>query len=175
MYKQLLTSIAPRTARIGVIGLGYVGLPLALEWARAGFQVTGIDIDPQRVALCKKGKSWISDISSDDLSILVREGRLTATTETAILAELYAVSICVPTPLNKTKDPDIGPVLNAVNAIVTHLHQGLLIVLESTTYPGTTDELILPCLNQAGLTVGEDFILAFSHERIDPNNKQYSL
>ncbi len=175
MYKQLLTRISERTAHIGVIGLGYVGLPLAVEWARAGFLVTGFDIDPQRVAMCQKGKSWISDISSDDLAILVRNGQLTATTETAAFAELDAISICVPTPLNKTKDPDIAPVLNAVDAIVAHLHPGQLIVLESTTYPGTTDELILPLLSKTGLTVGEDFFLAFSPERIDPDNKQYGL
>jgi UDP-N-acetyl-D-glucosamine dehydrogenase len=175
MHKQLLTCITERTARIGVIGLGYVGLPLAVEWARAGFQVTGIDIDPRRVAMCQKGLSWIAEIPSDDLAVLVREERLTATTETTVLAELDAVSICVPTPLNKTKDPDIGPVLNAIDAIVAHLHQGQLIVLESTTYPGTTDELILPRLKSTGLAVGDDFFLAFSPERIDPNNKQYRL
>jgi UDP-N-acetyl-D-glucosamine dehydrogenase len=175
MHKHLLTSINQRTARIGVIGLGYVGLPLAVEWARAGFQVTGIDIDPQRIDMCKKGISWISEVPSDDLAMLVQENRLTATTETVVLAELDAVSICVPTPLNKTKDPDIGPVLSAIDAIVAYLHQGQLIVLESTTYPGTTDELILPRLKSTGLTVGDDFFLAFSPERIDPDNKQYGL
>jgi UDP-N-acetyl-D-glucosamine dehydrogenase len=175
VYQDLLTGISQRTARIGVIGLGYVGLPLAVEWARAGFLVTGIDIDPQRIALCQQGVSWISGVSSDDLAVLVREGRLTATTDAAVLSELDAISICVPTPLNKTKDPDIGAVLNSVEAIVAHLHQGQLIVLESTTYPGTTDELILPRLSQTGLTVGEDFFLAFSPERIDPGNKHYGL
>ena len=149
MHKQLLTRINQRTARVGVIGLGYVGLPLAIEWARANFMVTGIDIDPQRVAMCKEGQSWVSDISSDDLAVLVQKGRLTATTEPAALAELDAISICVPTPLNKTKDPDIGPVLNAVDAIAAHLHQGQLIVLESTTYPGTTDETH-PTTSQSG-------------------------
>jgi UDP-N-acetyl-D-glucosamine dehydrogenase len=175
MHKQLLTRISERTARIGVIGLGYVGLPLAIEWAQAGFSVTGIDIDPERVAMCQKGISWISDVPSDTLAALVQDGHLTATTNQEVLAELDAVSICVPTPLNKTKDPDIGPVLNAIDAIIAHLHPGQLIVLESTTYPGTTDELILPRLNKFGLTVGEDFFLAFSPERIDPDNKQYGL
>ncbi|MBV9021091.1 MAG: nucleotide sugar dehydrogenase [Ktedonobacteraceae bacterium] len=175
MYQHLLTHITQRTARIGVIGLGYVGLPLATEWARAGFRVTGIDIDAQRVAMCQQGISWIADIPSDDLAALVREERLTATTDIAVLAELDAISICVPTPLNKTKDPDISAVLSAVDAILTYLHQGQLIVLESTTYPGTTDELILPRLSQTGLTVGEDFFLAFSPERIDPGNKYYTL
>lgn len=176
MYQQqLLSRIAERTARIGVIGLGYVGLPLALGWARAGFRVTGLDVDAQRVDLCKQGISWISDVSSDELAKLVQEGRLTATTDMEELADLDAVSICVPTPLNKTKDPDIGAVLSAVEAIGTYLYPGQLIVLESTTYPGTTDELILPRLSQTGLTVGEDFFLAFSPERTDPGNARFGL
>ncbi|MBV9688725.1 MAG: nucleotide sugar dehydrogenase [Ktedonobacteraceae bacterium] len=175
MYQHLLTRITQRTARVGVIGLGYVGLPLATEWARAGFRVTGIDIDAQRVAMCQQGVSWIADIASHDLAALVREDRLTATTDMTVLAELDAVSICVPTPLNKTKDPDISAVLSAIDAVLAYLRRGQLIVLESTTYPGTTDELILPCLSQTGLTVGEDFFLAFSPERIDPGNKYYTL
>jgi UDP-N-acetyl-D-glucosamine dehydrogenase len=175
VHQQLLTRITQPRARIGVIGLGYVGLPLAVEWARAGFSVTGIDISSQRVAMCKQGTSWIADVSSEDLAILVQEGRLTATTDTTIPAELDAVSICVPTPLNKTKDPDIGAVLSAIDAIAAHLHKGQLIVLESTTYPGTTDELVLPRLSQTGLMVGEDFFLAFSPERTDPGNKHYCL
>lgn len=175
MHQQLLARIAQRTARIGVIGLGYVGLPLAVEWARAGFLVTGIDSDPQRVAMCQQGTSWISDISSAVIAALVREGRLTASTDMAALAKLDAVSICVPTPLNKTKDPDISAVLSAVEAIAAHLHRGQLIVLESTTYPGTTDELILPRLCQTDLTVGLDFFLAFSPERTDPGNGNYGL
>lgn len=175
MHQHLLTLITQRTAHIGVIGLGYVGLPLAIEWARAGFYVTGIDIDPHRVAMCQKGISWIPDVSTDDIALLVNEGRLTATTDMTVLSELDAVSICVPTPLNKTKDPDISAVLNAVEAIAAHLHHGQLIVLESTTYPGTTDELILPLLSQSSLKVGTDFFLAFSPERIDPNNSHYGL
>jgi UDP-N-acetyl-D-glucosamine dehydrogenase len=172
---HLLAHIAQRTAQIGVIGLGYVGLPLAIELSRAGFRVTGIDIDSQRVTMCQQGISWISDVSSDDLTGLVLEGRLSATSNTSILAELDAVIICVPTPLNKTKDPDISAVLSAVEAIAAHLHSGQLIVLESTTYPGTTDELILPQLSQTGLEVGVDFFLAFSPERTDPGNNHYGL
>ena len=175
MLQHLLTHITQRTARIGVIGLGYVGLPLAFEWARAGFWVTGIDIDPRRVALCQQGVSWISDVSSDDLAKLVRESRITATTDMAALADLDTISICVPTPLTKTKDPDISAILSAVEAIVTYLHPGQLIVLESTTYPGTTDELILPKLSEGGLSVGMDFFLAFSPERTDPGNSHYNL
>src|SRR5712692_1192774 len=122
MHEQLLMRITHHAAHIGVIGLGYVGLPLAVEWARAGFLVTGIDIDHQRVAMCQQGTSWISDVPSSNLAAFVHEGRLTATTDTARLAELDAVSICVPTPLNKTKDPDIGAVLDAVEALAAHLH-----------------------------------------------------
>jgi UDP-N-acetyl-D-glucosamine dehydrogenase len=125
--------------------------------------------------MCQQGISWISDVSSDDLTGLVLEGRLSATSNTSILAELDAVIICVPTPLNKTKDPDISAVLSAVEAIAAHLHSGQLIVLESTTYPGTTDELILPQLSQTGLEVGVDFFLAFSPERTDPGNNHYGL
>jgi UDP-N-acetyl-D-glucosamine dehydrogenase len=172
---HLLAHITQRTAQVGVMGLGYVGLPLAVELARAGFRVTGIDIDSQRVTMCQQGISWISDVSSDDLTGPVREGRLSATSNMAILAELDAVIICVPTPLNKTKDPDISAVLSAVEAIAAHLHSGQLIVLESTTYPGTTDELILPQLSQTGLGVGVDFFLAFSPERTDPGNSHYGL
>lgn len=175
MKQQLLARITQRTARIGVVGLGYVGLPLAVAWARAGFLVTGIDIDPRRVGMCQQGMSWISDVPSEDLAALVREGRLTATTDTSALATLDAISICVPTPLNKTKDPDISAVLDTVEAIVAHLRRGQLIVLESTTYPGTTDELVLPRLCQTGLSVGVDFFLGFSPERIDPGNKLYGL
>jgi UDP-N-acetyl-D-glucosamine dehydrogenase len=175
-YSQLLlVRIVQRTARIGVIGLGYVGLPLATEWARAGFLVTGFDIDSERVAMCQDGKSWIDDVASDDLAALVREGFLTVTTDLSILAELDAVSICVPTPVNKSKDPDIRAILGAVDAIANYLHRGQLIVLESTTYPGTTDELILPRLRATGLQEGVDFFLAFSPERIDPGNSNYSL
>lgn len=176
MYQQqLLSKIAERTARIGVIGLGYVGLPLAMGWARSGFRVTGLDVDERRVGLCSQGISWISDVPSDELAELVQGGYLTATTDMQVLAGLDAVSICVPTPLNKTKDPDIAAVLSAVEAIGSYLHCGQLIVLESTTYPGTTDELILPRLSQTGLSVGEDFFLAFSPERTDPGNARFGL
>lgn len=176
MYQQqLLSKIAERTARIGVIGLGYVGLPLAMGWAKSGFRVTGLDVDERRVGLCSQGISWISDVPSDELAELVQGGYLTATTDMQVLAGLDAVSICVPTPLNKTKDPDIAAVLSAVEAIGSYLHCGQLIVLESTTYPGTTDELILPRLSQTGLSVGEDFFLAFSPERTDPGNARFGL
>ncbi len=175
LSQQLIDKIALRTARIGVIGLGYVGLPLALAWAQEGFHVTGIDIDARRVEMCQHGTSWITDIASDDLASLVKQGLLHATTDMSVLSELDAVSICVPTPLNKTKDPDVSAVLSAIEAIAAHLHEGQLIVLESTTYPGTTDELVLPSLGRSGLSVGEEFFLAFSPERTDPANGRYGL
>jgi len=175
-YSQyLLDRIIQRTARVGVIGLGYVGLSLATEWARAGFSVTGIDIDPRRVSMCQQGKSWITDVASEDIGALVREGSLIPTTDFTVLAGLDAVAICVPTPLNKAKEPDLGAILDVVNAIASYLHPGQLIVLESTTYPGTTDECILPYLQQTGLNVGVEYFLAFSPERIDPGNTHYNL
>lgn len=173
--QRLLTRIMQRTARVGVIGLGYVGLSLATEWARAGFLVTGIDIDPQHVHLCQQGKSWITDVSSEDLATYVSEGYLIPTADLTVLSELDTVAICVPTPLKEAREPDLGAILDVVNAIAAYLHPGQLIVLESTTYPGTTDECILPCLQKTGLNVGEDFFLAFSPERIDPGNTRYNL
>jgi UDP-N-acetyl-D-glucosamine dehydrogenase len=173
--ERLQTRIIQRTAQIGVVGLGYVGLSLAVEWAKAGFFVTGIDIDTHRINMCQQGKSWISDVASENLEPLVSDGYLTPTTDLAVLAQLDAVAICVPTPLNIAKEPDLEAIIDVVNAIASYLHPGQLIVLESTTYPGTTDELILPCLQQTGLQVGVDFFLAFSPERIDPGNTLYSF
>ena len=172
---RLLTRITERSARIGVVGLGYVGLPLAIGWACAGFLVTGIDIDPLRVDMCLQSKSWIADVPSEDLGALVREGQLTATTDTSVFTELDVITICVPTPLNEAKQPDIGAILKVVDAIAASFHPGQLIVLESTTYPGTTDECILPRLQQSGLKVGEEFFLGYSPERIDPGNTHYGL
>lgn len=168
--QRLQTRIIQRTARIGVIGLGYVGLSLAIEWAHAGFLVTGIDIDTRRISMCQQGKSWIGDVASKDLEALVNDGYLTPTTDLKVLMQLDAVAICVPTPLNTAKEPDLEAINYVVNAIASYLHPGQLIVLESTTYPGTTDELILSRLQQTGLQVGVDFFLAFSPERIDPGN-----
>src|SRR5436305_4754653 len=172
---RLLTRITERSARIGVVGLGYVGLPLAIGWACAGFLVTGIDIDPLRVDMCLQSKSWIADVPSEDIGALVREGQLRATTDTSVFTELDVITICVSTPLNEAKQPDIGAILTVVDAIAASLHPGQLIVLESTTYPGTTDECILPRLQQSGLKVGEEFFLAYSPERIDPGNTHYGL
>jgi UDP-N-acetyl-D-glucosamine dehydrogenase len=173
--RLVFARIIERSARIGVVGLGYVGLPLAIGWARAGFLVTGIDIDPLRVEMCMQSKSWTVDVPSEELGALVQEGQLKATTNTSVFAELDVITICVPTPLNEAKQPDIAAILTVVDAIAATLHPGQLIVLESTTFPGTTDEYILPLLQQSGLKVGEDFFLGYSPERIDPGNTRYSL
>lgn len=175
MYQHLLDSIAQRTVKIGVIGLGYVGLPLAMAWAQAGFAVTGVDSDPQRVDLCRQGISWVTDISSAELSSLIRSGQMRATTEMAVLENLDVITVCVPTPLNKTKDPDVSIILEVVDTIAAQLRPGQFIILESTTYPGTTEELVLPRLSRNGLCVGQHFFLAFSPERTDPANPNYTL
>jgi UDP-N-acetyl-D-glucosamine dehydrogenase len=170
----LKDKIDARSARIGVIGLGYVGLPLAVEFARAGFDVTGFDVDEAKVAAINCGRSYIGDVRSDDLRAQVQAQRLRATTDMTGLGAMDVVDICVPTPLRKTKDPDMSYVVAAAEQIARHLHPGMLIVLESTTYPGTTAEVLQPMFEAAGLRVGEDFYLAFSPERVDPANEQYT-
>jgi UDP-N-acetyl-D-glucosamine dehydrogenase len=167
--------IQDRTAKVGVIGLGYVGLPLATELARAGFRVLGFDVVAGKVESVNAGKSYVGDVPSADVAAFVAEGRLAATGDFDRLAEVDAVSICVPTPLGKTKDPDMTFVEAATREIVRRLHPGMLVVLESTTYPGTTEELILPMLSATGLVVGRDFHLAFSPERVDPGNPHYGV
>jgi UDP-N-acetyl-D-glucosamine dehydrogenase len=169
----LLDSIRARRARTGVIGLGYVGLPLAVEFARAGYQTMGIDLDASKVAAINAGRSYIDDVSSDDVVALRARGVLAASTDFDVLKELDTVNICVPTPLRKTKDPDLSFIVAAAEEIATRLRPGMLVVLESTTYPGTTDELVLPILERGGLRAGEDFFLAFSPERIDPGNPTF--
>ncbi|MFA4911197.1 MAG: nucleotide sugar dehydrogenase [Desulfobacteria bacterium] len=172
--EELLKKIRDKTAKIAVIGVGYVGLPLAIEFAKEGFNVTGIDADPGKVEAINNGSSYIRDVEEEELTSLVQSGRLHATLDYSLLKDIDAISICVPTPLNKTKDPDVSYILDAANKISKFIHAKQLIVLESTTYPGTTRELILPILEEAGLKVGEDFYLAFSPERIDPGNKFYN-
>lgn len=171
---HLEEKIKQRTAQVAIIGLGYVGLPLAKEFANAGFPVTGIDIDPSKVKSLRKGESYIQDVCSEELKELVVAGRLKGETDFQCLQEMDTISICVPTPLRKTKDPDISYILRATKEISSRLRRGQLVVLESTTYPGTTDEVILPELSASGLRVGEDFFLAFSPERIDPGNLRYN-
>jgi UDP-N-acetyl-D-glucosamine dehydrogenase len=170
---ELLDKIRSRKARTGVIGLGYVGLPLAIEFARAGFHAVGIDVDQRKVDAVNGGNSYIVDTASEDIASLVATGRLLATGDFSVIAGLDTINICVPTPLRKTKDPDMTFILAAVAEIKKYLHPGQLVILESTTYPGTTDEVVLPALEEGGLRVGHDFFLAFSPERIDPGNKQY--
>jgi UDP-N-acetyl-D-glucosamine dehydrogenase len=165
--------IKDKTAVIGIIGMGYVGLPLAVELGREGFSVIGIDINPNKSKLINAGKSDIDDISDADLKPLVKAGRLKVTTDFSVLKGADCVPICVPTPLSKTKDPDVSYILSAVEEVQKHLHPGQLVILESTTYPGTTEELILPMLEKNGLKVGKDFFLAFSPERVDPGNPKY--
>ncbi len=164
---------AARDSRAGVIGLGHAGLPLAVEMALAGHRVLGVDTDPERVARINGGNSPVTDVDSRLLSSLVRDGKLRACGEHAGLGRCGAVSICVPTPLRKTRDPDLTHVLEAVGAFAPHLGLGTLVVLESTTYPGTTREAVLPILEASGLRVGADFYLCYSPERVDPGNSEY--
>jgi len=165
--------IIKRKAKVAVIGLGYVGLPLAVEFARAGFRTTGIDIDKERVKRINEGKSYLLDIASKELSPLVRKERLKATHDYKVLKDIDALCICVPTPLRKTREPDVSHIMDSAKEVARYLRKGQLIILESTTYPGTTREIILPMLQRKGLKVGRDFYLAFSPERIDPGNPQY--
>src|SRR5881296_4237298 len=167
--------IATHTARLTIIGQGYVGLPLAVEFAKAGFAVTGLDADPDRVAALATGRSHVPDVRSEELQTLLRDGRYHATGEPAILADSDAVLICVPTPLRKSKDPDISYVVAASREVAARFRPGQLIILESTTYPGTTEELLLPLFQENGAAIGRDFFLAFSPERIDPGNPAFRV
>jgi UDP-N-acetyl-D-glucosamine dehydrogenase len=171
---NLKDKIRDRSARVGVIGLGYVGLPLAVEFATNGFNVTGFDVDASKVDEINAGRSYILDVKTEDVASSVRAGRLRATTDMSCLADMDVIDICVPTPLRKTKDPDLSYVVQAVDAAKAHLKRGQLIILESTTYPGTTDEVVQPALEERGLKAGVDFYLAFSPERVDPGNQAYS-
>ena len=171
--EQLARKIQARTARVGIVGLGYVGLPLAVEYAKAGFPVTGIDLSTAKVDRVNAGNSYIADIHAAEFKPLVDSGKLRATTDFSVIADLDTVNICVPTPLRKTKDPDMSYIVAATQEIARYFHKGMLIILESTTYPGTTDELVLPMLEKSGLKVGEDFFLCFSPERVDPGNAKF--
>jgi UDP-N-acetyl-D-glucosamine dehydrogenase len=170
---DLLRSIESREARVGVVGMGYVGLPLAMEFAKAGFHVTGFDINAGRVAQLGDGVSYIKDVPSETVAKYIREGRFRPTTNFDLLAEVQTINICVPTPLRKTRDPDVSFIVDAVSEIRARLHAPQLVLLESTTYPGTTTELVLPELEATGLVVGKDFFLGFSPERVDPGNPKF--
>ena len=169
----LLEKIHTRRARTGVVGLGYVGLPLAVELAKAGFRTTGIDLDARKIQAIDEGRSYIPDVPTADVLALTKAGTLDATTDFSVVKDLDTINICVPTPLRKTKDPDMSYIVSAVEAIAKHLHAGMLIVLESTTYPGTTDEVVQPILEATGLKAGVDFFIAFSPERVDPGNPTF--
>ena len=171
---ELKDKILDRSAKTGVVGLGYVGLPLAIEMANAGFQATGIDLVKEKVDSVNSGVSYVLDIASESLQSVVRAHRMRATQSLAAVEGLDTLNICVPTPLRKNKDPDLSYVIAAVEAIRIHIRPGQLIILESTTYPGTTREVVLPILEESGLQVGRDFFLAYSPERVDPSNSTYT-
>lgn len=171
--ESLMKKIQERTAVVGVVGLGYVGLPLAVEKAKAGYKVIGFDIQQSRVDQVNKGENYIGDVVDTELGELVASGMIEATTDYAKIKEVDAVSIAVPTPLDKYKQPDTSYVVASTESVTKYLHSGMLVVLESTTYPGTTEEVVKPILESTGLKCGDDFYLAFSPERVDPGNKIY--
>lgn len=171
--KDLKSKIFQKKARIAIIGLGYVGLPLAVEFAKAGFTVLGVEQNPKRQELINQGKNYIADVSDQELAAMVKLKRLKATADFSQLKNTEVIIICVPTPLDKNKQPNISYVKSVTKHLAQVIHQGQLIILESTTYPGTTEEVILPKLEAAGLKVGQDFFLAFSPERVDPGNKKF--
>ncbi len=174
LAKTLLDKVKKHQAQVGVIGLGYVGLPLAVEKGKVGFPVLGFDINPRRVAQVNAGDNYISDVSDEELQDLVSRGVIAATTDFSRLADCDIIIICVPTPLTITRDPDISYIKSSTEQIARYLRPGQLVTLESTTYPGTTQEVILPLLEEKGLKVGKDFFLAFSPERVDPGNKRFT-
>ena len=172
--QELITKLKGKKAHVAVLGLGYVGLPLAVVFAESGFKVTGIDPIKSKVEQIKAGKSYILDIRDEQIKKLVDSGNLTATSDFSVLADIDAVSICVPTPLRKTGDPDLSYILAVSDSLKEYVHKGMVIVLESTTYPGTTREMILPKLEESGMEVGKDFFLAFSPERVDPGRTDWT-
>ncbi|HLK56017.1 MAG TPA: nucleotide sugar dehydrogenase [Chthonomonadaceae bacterium] len=172
---QLIAKFQTQTAHIAILGLGYVGLPMAIEFVHAGFSVIGIDIDPERCETLAKGQSYIADVSDEALKEVFATKRFRATADMSVLANADAILICVPTPLRKSKDPDLTAILAAGESVARYLRRGQLVVLESTTYPGTTEEVLLPLLEQKGLKASEDFFLAFSPERVDPGNAKFGV
>jgi len=170
---ELISKLQNKTAKLGVVGLGYVGLPLAVEKAKAGYEVIGFDVQSSKVDMVNKGDNYIGDIVDSDLKELVESGKLKATTDFSFVKDVDALAIAVPTPLDIYKQPDLSYVVNSTKSVAKYLHKGMLVVLESTTYPGTTEEVCKPILEESGLKCGEDFFLAFSPERVDPGNKQF--
>src|SRR5258708_1222339 len=173
MQRELEEKIRNRKAKVGIVGLGYVGLPLAVEFAKAGFEVIGIDLSEPKVARVNAGDSYIADIPNSVFKVLVEAGKISATSDFGVISQLDTVNICVPTPLRKTKDPDMSYIVSACQQIAKYFHKGMLVILESTTYPGTTDEVVLPMLRTPDLKVGRDFFLCFSPERVDPGNANF--
>ncbi|MFH1368198.1 MAG: nucleotide sugar dehydrogenase [Elusimicrobiota bacterium] len=174
-FKTLKEKLRSRKAKIGVIGLGYVGLPLAIEFAEAGFTTIGFEVDAKKVKKISKGTSYIADVRSAALKKHVRDKRLKATSDFGMLRDVQVIIICVPTPLRKSKDPDVSYIVSAAEHVKKHLQKGHLLILESTTYPGTTRDLVLPMLEKSGHKCGGDFFLAFSPERVDPSNKTFGI
>ena len=171
--KELLDKVEKKTAVVGIVGLGYVGLPLAVEFAKAGYRTIGFDVQSKKVESVNAGHNYIGDIVGDTLKEMVESGKLSATSDFSFVKDVDAVAICVPTPLDQYQQPDISYVKASTEAVAKFAHSGMLVILESTTYPGTTEELLKPIFEEQGLTCGEDFYLAFSPERVDPGNKQY--
>jgi UDP-N-acetyl-D-glucosamine dehydrogenase len=171
----LIQKLKDKNAKIAILGLGYVGLPLAVVFGEAGFHVTGVDPDKRKIDALVKGESYIPDVKSESVANLVKSGKLTATTDFSVLKDMDAVSICVPTPLRQTGDPDMSFIISATEELAKYMHKDMVVVLESTTYPGTTRELLLPKLSaKHGLKIGEDWFLAFSPERVDPGREDYT-
>ena len=173
--KKIKELISSRKAKVGIVGMGYMGLPLAMEFAKGGFAVTGFEVDAQKVRDLEAGQSYIPDVPSSELGPIVKKGLLTATLDFSGLKKQDAVIICVPTPLRKSKDPDVSYIVASVREVRKYMRRGQIIVLESTTYPGTTKELVKPMLELGGFVAGKDFFLAFSPERVDPGNKKYGV
>lgn len=173
--KKLFSQIKTRNAKIAVVGLGYVGLPLALAFVKKGFRVAGIDLDRNRIDRIRQGESYVEDVPCGEVQQAIRRGRFEVSDHYGVLDEVEALIVCVPTPLNRAKDPDLSFILSATEQVKQHLHSGQLVILESTTYPGTTEEVVLPSLESTGLRAGQDFFLCFSPERIDPGNKKFPL
>lgn len=171
---SLIEKIRSREARVGVIGLGYVGLPLAVEFAKAGLTTVAVDVDASKVERLTRGESYIADVADDEVRAVIESGHLRPTSDFAVLTEVDTVDICVPTPLRKTRDPDLSFVVSAVDEIARYLRAGQLVILESTTYPGTVEEVVRPKLEAGGLAAGRDFYLAFSPERVDPGNTEWT-
>ncbi|MFT8351975.1 nucleotide sugar dehydrogenase [Clostridium saccharoperbutylacetonicum] len=174
LKQQLLDKINNRTAKVGVVGLGYVGLPLAVEKANAGYKTIGFDVQEQKVKMVNDGQNYIGDVVDETLKKLVEAKALQATTDFSFVKDVDTICICVPTPLDLYKQPDLSYVVDSTKSVAQYLHKGMLVILESTTYPGTTEEVLKPILEESGLKCGEDFFLAFSPERVDPGNKDFN-